>query len=67
MDELERFAKSLCKHGSAKWEISPYDGDVWCFACNPPRNLSEDYRRMQEQLETAAPPEPQSPARPGKE
>ena len=39
---------TVCGHSEQNWQVSPYDGDVWCFACKPPRNLSEDYRRMME-------------------
>lgn len=36
----------ICRHGDSNYQVSPYDGDVWCFACKPPRNISEDLRRM---------------------
>lgn len=34
---------TVCRHDERHWQVSPYDGDVWCFACKPPRNLSEEY------------------------
>ena len=40
----------VCAHSEHHWQVSPYDGDVWCFACKPPRNLSEDLRRIEETL-----------------
>ena len=43
---------TVCRHDERHWQVSPYDGDVWCFACKPPRNLSEDYRQMMEITDT---------------
>lgn len=40
----------VCTHKSGHWEIEPHSGDVWCFACKPPRNLSDDLRRIKESL-----------------
>lgn len=41
----------VCPHKSVHWQIEPHSGDVWCFACQPPRNLSDDHRRMTEALD----------------
>jgi hypothetical protein len=37
-------APTPCQHGPTKQDIDPDTGDVWCFACKPPRNLSAELR-----------------------
>jgi len=38
-------ATTPCRHGPASLDSDPETGDVWCFACKPPRNLSAELRR----------------------
>jgi hypothetical protein len=38
-----------CRHGPAKQDCDPDTGDVWCFACKPPRNLSADWRHQRKE------------------
>lgn len=49
-DQPDQPRNATCWHNESRYDVSPYDGDVWCFACNPPRNLSEDARRMDDAL-----------------
>jgi hypothetical protein len=37
-------APTPCRHGPTRQDGDPATGDVWCFACKPPRNLSAELR-----------------------
>ena len=33
-----------CPHHPGAYDVDPDTGDVWCFHCAPPRNISREQR-----------------------